>query len=236
MRGGHLRKVLGLPEGDHAVDEGRAGRHAGTGYVIKIEQIEAEFGLPAREWTGKCYQVACAAAELVEGGEAVYGHYLGPVHESSVSAGRAAFVQHGWVLLPDGRILDPTRWAFEGREPYLYVGENDHYDEGGNGLRTAFQGGPPEFNPEDRTYEITQSMLPSGAWGWMEKALGLDGLLLNDGYEPGTVSLQQLHWIANMDPRSMEGHAKDVYAMLERLGLEAHVPFDNWNMVEKGRA
>lgn len=202
---------------------------------MTIKQVEQAFGLPAKEWAGKCYQVACAAAKLIPGSTAVYGHYLGKVHPSSIFAGRAMFVQHGWVILPDGQILDPTRWAFEGKKPYLYVGKDSVYDEGGNQFRGAMQGDPPEFDPCEKTHEITKEILPTKAWNWLEKTLGLDRIM-EDGYEPGTVTEEQLHWVAHVDPRRMDGNAKDVFSMLEKLGMRALVPFDNWRMVEQGRA
>lgn len=47
-----------------------------------------------------------------------------------------SFIPHGWVLMPDGRIFDPTRWTFEAKSPYLYVGpDRDEYDKGSNQLR-----------------------------------------------------------------------------------------------------
>lgn len=204
------------------------------GAPVTIKQIEEAFGLPVKEWAGKCYQVACAAAELIPGSTAVYGHFLGEVHPSSIFAGRAMFVQHGWVVLKNGRVLDPTRWAFEGKKPYLYVGKDDVYDEGGNQLRAAMQGGPPRFDPEEKTYEVTKGILPTKAWNWLEKALGLDQIL-DDEYEPGMVTEEQLRWVAHLDPRRMDGNAKEVFAMLDSFGMRAFIPFDNWRMVEQGR-
>jgi hypothetical protein len=32
---------------------------------------------------------------------------------------------HMWMRLADGRVVDPTRWCYEGREPYIYVGYGD---------------------------------------------------------------------------------------------------------------
>jgi len=207
---------------------------------VTIKQIEKAFGRPAKDWAGKCYQVACATAELIPGAAAVYGHFLGRVSPTSAYAKRAGevalvgFVQHGWVVLKDGKILDPTRWAFEGSKPHLYVGENDVYDEGGNQLREAMLSGPPRFDPDDMVYEITKGLLPTKAWNWLEKTLGLDKVF-QDGYEPGMVSENQLRWIAHVNPKRMEGNAREVFSMLEKLDLRAMVPIDNWTMVEQGR-
>lgn len=91
-----------------------------------LEKCEKAIGEPATAWVARCYEISCAivAAGLVDG-EAVYGHWLGEVARGSHFAdrGHLPFIQHGWIQLKDGRVLDPTRWVFENRTPYLYVGE-----------------------------------------------------------------------------------------------------------------
>lgn len=90
-----------------------------------LAACEKALGEKAETWVARCYEISCriVAAGLVEG-EAVYGHWLGKVHPRSHFAdrGRMPFIQHGWILLKDGSILDPTRWVFEAVSPYLYVG------------------------------------------------------------------------------------------------------------------
>lgn len=92
-----------------------------------LAACEKALGEKAATWVARCYEISfrIVKAGLVKG-EAVYGHWLGPVHSKSHFADRGTklpFVQHGWILLEDGRVLDPTRWVFEAKEPYLYVGE-----------------------------------------------------------------------------------------------------------------
>lgn len=36
---------------------------------------------------------------------------------------------HVWIERPDGTVVDPTRWTFEGVWPYVYVGPKDLYDD-----------------------------------------------------------------------------------------------------------
>ena len=172
--------------------------------MITIEQLEKEFGLPIKKWAGKCYQVACAAAKLIKGAEPIYGHFL-----------------------------DPTRWVFEGAKPYLYHGPNDCYDEGGNALRMALMGGPPEFDPDEDIINIKPHMLATKAWVFVEERLGLEDALMYEGYEPGDITKEQLFWLANQDPRKLHGHARAIYAMLEGLDMKGFVPIDNWGMVER---
>lgn len=103
-----------------------------------VKEVERGIGLTTDQWEGQCYKVSCLL--LLRGlvsGELVCGHFLGKVGaESRFSDGELddndAYT-HGWIRLPDGRILDPTRWVFEGTKPYLYTGpEGEEYDEDGS--------------------------------------------------------------------------------------------------------
>ncbi len=97
-----------------------------------LEECEKALGEKAEKWGGRCFEVASRIVEagLVDG-VAVYGHWVGDVHPESMFARKSVrlpFVQHGWVQLADGRVLDPTRWEFEHVAPYLFVGEEpDHW-------------------------------------------------------------------------------------------------------------
>lgn len=90
-----------------------------------LAECEKAIGEKAQAWVARCYEISCAIvkAGLVDG-DAVYGHWIGPVSPKShfARARGLPFVPHGWILLKDGRVLDPTRWVFENVEPYLYVG------------------------------------------------------------------------------------------------------------------
>jgi hypothetical protein len=97
-----------------------------------LAECEKVLGEKAEKWVARCYEISCriVAAGLVDG-VAVYGHWTGDVASGSYFATRSArlpFVNHGWILLKDGRVLDPTRWVFENVAPYLYIGEEpDHW-------------------------------------------------------------------------------------------------------------
>src|SRR5262245_4545237 len=106
---------------------------------LTLGLLEEEVGEPAEDWEARCYEIACHAANII-GPEAtaVYGHWLGPVSREGYWAQRAGhpFIPHGWVLLRDGRVLDPTRWSFEAVQPYLFLSvPGPEYDEGGNKMR-----------------------------------------------------------------------------------------------------
>lgn len=204
--------------------------------VITLQQLERAFGMPAKKWAGKCYGVACAASRLIARSRPICGHYLGKVCPTSMFAtsALAGFVQHGWVLLKDGHVLDPTRWVFEGKKPYIYVGSAKDYDEGGNAHRTTMLGKPPEFDPDEKVVKIGTVMLASEPWCFVERVLRLDRITEED-YEPGTVNVGQLHWLANLDPHTMEGHARAIYKMLKKLNLVGFIPIDNRRAAEEGR-
>ncbi len=91
-----------------------------------LAECEKALGEKAETWVARCYEISCAIvrAGLVKG-QAVYGHWVGRVSRKSHFANRRhlPFIPHGWLLLEDGRVLDPTRWVFEAVAPYLYVGE-----------------------------------------------------------------------------------------------------------------
>ena len=215
-----------------------------TARKVRLPSLRAcELALqePASAWVARCFEIASRIVEArltPPGSVAVYGHWIGPVAKGSHFEGRAAlpFVNHGWVLLPDGNVLDPTRWVFENVEPYLYVGVADHYDEGGNRFREATQPSrAPAFDPDDEVYELTKLVLPeAAAWNFIEKTLGLLEAAADDpDYQIGTVTKTQLRWLAHRDPRSLGDHAYAIYVALKTLDLGAHIPIDNLRMVER---
>jgi len=95
-------------------------------------EIADLIGLPLQEWPGNCHGVAERVLRRIptQGMRLVRGHYHGWTSPASLYRGGPQ--QHSWLRLQDGRVLDPTRWAFDQPgKPYLYVGENDAYDEAG---------------------------------------------------------------------------------------------------------
>lgn len=201
-----------------------------------LAQAQTALG-PAHEWAGRCYEIACALVEydLVQG-TAVYGHFVGPIHPKSYFRERRGhpFVQHGWVLLEEGTIVDPTRWAFEARLPYIAVfppgaPEQRHYDEGGNRFRAVTHSRRPNFDPNEIQYRLPEKLLPTGAF------LVMEWLLMPDYSEqdPGEFSVSQLCWLANAPYDTLQGQAAPIYEALEHVGLLAHVPIDNWRRAQR---
>lgn len=201
---------------------------------ITLADCERALGEPAKKWAGRCFEIASRIVEagLVRG-TAVYGHWVGPVHARSHFGDRrgAPFVQHGWVVLAgDARVLDPTRWAFEHKRPYLYLGVADHYDEGGNDWRAAMRKPAPKFDPEERSFDVPKAIMDSKTWSFVERLLGIE-----PEQEAGTLSFSQLFWLANAPLARLGPHASGVYAAIERLDEVALVPTDNFRRVKEGR-
>jgi hypothetical protein len=214
---------------------------------LTIEEVEKAIDWPIEKWEGNCYGVACQIVEkgLVEG-EAVYGHFLGGASEDGYWAARSEhpFIRHGWILLPDGRIMDPTRWSFEAKEPYIWIGENSgEYDRGGNKLLGMIaQRNPwPDFDEDaEKTYEFE----------WMEEVvMDLEdvGAHLRDPLDPDimerdpldfepyhlTLTAEQVFWIANLplDVYKTKQSAYDVFIQIKEQQLDGFIPIDNRNEI-----
>lgn len=189
---------------------------------------------PAEEWKGACFAIATQFVEQkIVQGIAIYGHWTGPIAKGTMfDRGWSGFCRHGWVLLPDGRIVDPTRWVFEGCEPYVYVGPADHYDEGGNQLRSAIRCAPPPYDASDgRFVHFASSDMPAITWNFISNFFILP--LKNPDYKPGTLAIRQVLWLANLSPEELGGHAKIIYQALRKHKLIAFVPKDNRLRIER---
>jgi hypothetical protein len=205
-----------------------------------LVDVEAELG-PAREWAGRCYEIATACVEkgFVEG-VAVYGHWIGKIHPRSHFRDRRGlpFVRHGWVHVQGNPnlIFDPTRWTFTAEDPFLYFGPNkDEYDEGGDTWRKALRPPCPRFDPEAlRIYKLTTTVLAAEAWTHVEALLGPNYLIDLDGHEPGELTVDQLFWLANAPYATLQPHARAIYRAIENTVGHAAIPIDNYRRAERG--
>lgn len=186
-------------------------------YTFDPAEVAQTIGLPLNQWEGHCYSIAAQMLEknLVTG-DLMYGDWIGPVAKGTFFHKRRArmpFVHHGWIQLPDGRICDPTRFVFEGKKPYIYVGPNDHYDAGGNAWREANMKPPPVFNVMMNAFDfpkihVARQYLGTPPYSW-----------------------DQLFWLANLPLRLLGEDAKRVYQALAKADEQAMVPLDNWRLV-----
>lgn len=190
---------------------------------LTVEDLEDLLDEDAMEWEGQCYRLAHAASKLVKG-RPVYGHYTGPVNEWGYWGDRAGlpFQQHGWVQLPDGRVLDPTRWLFEGADPYVYIGSDEDYDEGGNVFRSLLMKPPPRWGDEKRTVELSFSGAAAKA---VRSLLGPEEVRGSGGVVK--MNLGQAMWLANLPYDILSPHQKEIYDALIEKSLAAFIPLDN---------
>jgi len=210
---------------------------------ITIEAAVKAMDWPVEKWEGNCFAVATQLVKsgLVKG-EAVYGAWYGEINPLGYWGGRAGgmFVRHGWVLLPDGRILDPTRWSFEGVEPYIWIGSGDakEYDHGNNRLQEMVINRTPWPHFDDGTGEYLFELLPE-----IVDDLENGGAVLRDPFDPEqmerdpldfshyrlTLTREQVFWIANfpLTRFSTKQHAREVYIQIGEHKLDAYIPIDN---------
>ncbi len=188
--------------------------------LLTLDEAEAIVGDPADAWAGRCYEIARKLAPHV-GGEAVYGHWLGPIAPGTLFAPRAllGWVAHGWIIMPNLTVVDPTRWAFEGVEPYLFAGslDLDEYDRGGNRLRVSHLEGPPAWTEDEDQFDLLE--------GVSEEATVQVWTLLDDHEPP--YSLAQVHWLAHLPPDYFGGHVTEIFRAVQRVGMGAAIPWDN---------
>lgn len=210
---------------------------------LTVADIERAARMPASTWHGNCYGLACVAAQLLgEPHAAVYGHYLGEVDQDGYWAGRvdAPFQQHGWVLLADGRVLDPTRWSFENVAPYIFVSaapKHPDYDEGGNAWRQSLMRPPPKRNEkwgtgEKRLYSLR--LAPEVAT-LIASMLGPSEVDLDIKGKGSTVTCttDQVFWLANAAYDAYGEHVFAVYSEICRTYGSPAIPIDNQRRAER---
>ncbi|WP_217648976.1 hypothetical protein, partial [Paracidovorax wautersii] len=144
----------------------------------------------------------------------------GAVDESSIFYGKSV-VRHGWIECDDGSLVDPTRWVFEGAEPYIYFGRpSREYDEGANRLRACFARPAPIFDPL-KTMVVIPGRVESEVFASL---LGMDVVR-------SEINVEQAFWIGNLTLDALGVYANMVYQALEKMGLKVFVPIDNYMKV-----
>ena len=102
---------------------------------LDVGKVAERIGAPPEAWVDACIAVcnemALAFPELHA--QRIAGQWTGPVAAGThfrwlVDAGLGKNgLAHWWLVLLDGTVLDPTRWVYEGRAPYIYHGPADFY-------------------------------------------------------------------------------------------------------------
>lgn len=185
-------------------------------FEYSAQEVAELIGWPTEKWPGNCYAVAHAMlnAGFVRG-KLAYGHYHGFISDSSIFAGRR-FTRHGWIIRRT-TIVDPSRWAFEAKDPYVHVGPRDDpdYDVGGNRLRQMMLSEPPRFDA-DNCWTAPEELLPLlGAFGFGE-----------------VISAPQVAWLASLPLELLGDDAKLVFEWVAYdLKTPAFIPIDNRRLI-----
>jgi hypothetical protein len=196
----------------------------------KLRDIATAIGVAVADWPGRCYEIARRAVEagLFPGAHVGYGHYHGPIAPTSMFATRVSS-HHGWIVLADGRIADPTRWVFEAVRPYLYVGTAyEQYDLAGNKLNRMLLGDEPPPGPEEVLGRAKQPCVTPLA---LKEAAAIQYLIDVVGTTPDAITEAQIYWVAHRMPEELGIAAKPLYLAMQEADLKGWIPLDNWNAV-----
>jgi hypothetical protein len=82
--------------------------------TVSREDAVREMGSEPEEWAGSCHAISTVIAKLIgpESATVRRGYFTGETVPGAYF--HNAFCQHSWVELRDGRVCDPTRFAFVG--------------------------------------------------------------------------------------------------------------------------
>jgi hypothetical protein len=211
---------------------------------VNIQNVAKKIKVPVEQWVGNCDLIALAMIRygVVNGrrGKRVRGLWVGPINPESYFGYRAdiPLVPHSWIQMTDTRmpvrfqdesgnlvfrmmddpIVDPTRFAFEGKPPYIYIGPSDHYDARGDGLRAVME---QRYSPLDRA---EKSSIPLSLPGKTEYWIGMQ---VQFTYPYGWYPYSLCFWLANLSLDRLGEHARPIYEALVKAGHEALIPLDN---------
>ncbi|VVB54570.1 Uncharacterised protein [uncultured archaeon] len=197
--------------------------------TFDILAVAVQIGVPAEEWRGNCYGIASLFLKkgVVTNAKLRYGLWMGPVAKGSVMYGRPPEgMHHGWLENPDGTIIDPTRFEFEQKPPYVYVGISDYYDAGGNKLRLK----ELRFNPPP-PFSDTQKNISLKLETPEAKEFVTSYLQHKINGETVVLSARQAFWLANLPLDFLADNAKEVFNALIKSGNGGLIPWDNRKMV-----
>lgn len=192
--------------------------------MISVEEISVIIGLPVDDWHGKCYGVACGLLKhkIVEG-HPIYGHYVGPIDIDGYWGSHIGlpFVRHGWVMQNDGTIIDPTRWSFENKSPYVAIITNnddrhDEYDDSGSMIRIMMRQPCPETN-ESKKVNLN-------LYG---PAKELVDTLFGDKATSDYATQSQIMWLANAPYGQLGDFVPHIYEAIKNYSEVCYIPVDH---------
>lgn len=205
-------------------------------HLPTIAEIVAAIDIPVEDWPGNCYAIVMAIkqAGLIPGVKSRYGHWAGRVAPGTMFFGKA-HPRHGWLICPNGTILDPTRWVFEGRAPYVAVvlpgsPHAKHYDVGGNALVREIYGTQPApaatvpFGPAAKPVVCPLHISHAGAISFIWNIFQCEPTLLTEA---------QVYWLAHLAPADFgePDEGKAIFQAIDKAKKKAWIPIDNWHAV-----
>jgi hypothetical protein len=225
---------------------------------LTVKAVEKAIRMPVRNWHGNCYAIACQIIKkkLVKG-RAIYGHYKGPVAHTGYWKDQRdrPFQRHGWIKLADDRILDPTRWSFEDKEPYITIIEETTFDwcdrcdhvkdehETGNFFNHCSICNCDDFVARKDLYdeydeggsEFRTMLHPSQPPVYDANAKKVRLYIKSQkvrtfvrnllGRLPD-ITIDQLFWLSNRPIHQLEPHTATIYKAIVAIGEEKFIPID----------
>jgi hypothetical protein len=208
--------------------------------ALSMASIGERIDVPVEDWPGRCFEIASKIVDSFDWQDAaaVYGHYRGPISRECALFYGKPVVHHGWILLKTGVVVDPTRWVFEAREPYIAVfrpWEREHaevfasieYDEGGEVFNEKLRGPRPEYNPQSQCVSI------SAGGGDAATVRAVMGRLLGALVSREVLSVDELRWLAKTPYSKLGDGAAVLYPWLVTAGLRPLIPIDYLRRAER---
>jgi hypothetical protein len=169
------------------------------------------------EWN--CFAVSTVLADLLKdkgiNARAVYGMWRGYCVEKSMSSD----FRHGWVIIDNKIIIDPTRWVFDGVDPKLFrtTTKNIQYDEGMVRFKNQFRTPFPAKEKNERIIDFNWS---SNVLNFFRDITGKDC---------SSLSVRQALWCCNIPYTSHGSLLNEVYLEFQNKGCLSFIPIDYIN-------
>lgn len=192
------------------------------------------------EWADNVYTVAAElGGSLKTSATVVSGHYRGPIVADKFKRfASVGFVSSSWLRTEDGTIIDPVRWIYEGKDPYIFVaapsepGHSD-YDADREILRSALPSPCPPANVSEeiimgctshdapvlrRDCEVDSAKLGTrldvsdDAWKFLRS--------LSTNIVPAGVNAAQAEWLVNLPQELLGDFADEICVAIEKAEFE----------------
>jgi hypothetical protein len=187
-----------------------------------IETIQDAINTPFERWKGNCYHISCQIVKSgIIKGKAVFGKYYGQVDDQSMFAG-GIFINHGWIETPEGKIIDPTRWVFENKEPYIFETDknNKDYDRGSNFMKSIFNNAIPAFDESTKIITIEDESIDL-----------LFSAILGEHKQHKKITVDQAVFIGSQSLDFYGENAKTIFTWFKENNLAFFIPIDNYDMI-----